>query len=422
MKIYFVLTLAKTFQLTTRAGKMKTLIAVSITISLISGYVGAQTFVLTDSEKGIEQGNWQTDSQKLNLPGPRFSVQQQILHGGKQEGSKVITLTSPGLTIALSPTRGMDILHVNGSGVRLGWDSPVTEVVNPAYINLDSRNGLGWLDGFNEMMVRCGFEWTGHPGVENGTLYTLHGRAGNTPASKVVVEIDDKAPYAVRIRGLLKENTFKKSNLETWTELRYVPGEESFTLHDRLTNRADYPRDYQIIYHSNFGKPLLEEGAIFSAPIKEISPFNDYAKAGLQEWQRYQGPTKGYDEMVFNIVPYADAQGKTLAMLNNKQGDRGVAIGFDTRQLPLLTLWKNTDTERQGYVTGIEPGTNYAYPVKIEREQGRIKQLQPGQSADFELSYTLLKNAEQVQAYQQKVKALQGGHQVKLVPQPIAVE
>ncbi|MFP3787398.1 DUF4432 family protein, partial [Burkholderia sp. SIMBA_024] len=77
-------------------------------------------------------------------------------------------------------------------------------------------------------------------------------------------------------------------------------------------------------------------------------PFNDYAKAGLKDWATYQGPTKGYDEMVFNILPYADAQGKTLAMLHNRRGDRGVAIGFDTHQLPLLTLWKNTDTERQG--------------------------------------------------------------------------
>jgi len=401
---------------------MKKLITISAVISLISCAVNAQTIVLTDTEKGIEQGNWQTDSQKLNITGAGFSLQQQVLHGGKQEGSKVITLSSAGLTIALSPTRGMNILNVKGSDVRLGWDSPVTEVVNPAYINLDSRNGLGWLDGFNEMMVRCGFEWTGHPGVDQGTLYTLHGRAGNTPASKVVIDIAEKAPYEVRIRGLLKENTFKKSNLETWTELRYIPGSQSFSIHDRVTNRADYPRDYEIIYHSNFGKPLLEEGAVFSAPIKEISPFNDYAKAGLKDWATYQGPTKGFDEMVFNILPYADAQGKTLAMLHNRRGDRGVAIGFDTHQLPLLTLWKNTDTERQGYVTGIEPGTNYAYPVKIEREQGRIKQLQPGQSADFELTYTLLKDAEQVKVYQDKIKTLQGSNQPKLVETPIAVE
>lgn len=327
---------------------MKKLLAIGITLALTSWQLSAQTFVLTDAEGSVEKGNWQIGSDALKIKNQHFSIEQKVLHGGRQEGSKVITITSQdGLKIALSPTRGMNLLHVTGKNIRLGWDSPVDEVVNPNTINLESRNGLGWLEGFNEMMVRCGFEWTGHPVVSEGMIYTLHGRAGNTPASKVVVEVSDSAPYTITVRGLLKENSFKKSNLETWTELRYVPGSESFTVHDVLTNKADYPRDYQIIYHSNFGTPILEEGARFVAPVKEISPFNDHAKAGLATWQTYKGPTKDFDEMVFNITPYTDAQGKTLAALVNKAGDKGVSIAFDTHQLPLLTLWKNTDTEKQ---------------------------------------------------------------------------
>ncbi|KAA3667042.1 aldose 1-epimerase family protein [Pectobacterium carotovorum] len=402
---------------------MKKLLAIGITLVLTSWQLSAQTFVLTDAEGSVEKGNWQIGSDALKIKNQHFSIEQKVLHGGRQEGSKVITITSQdGLKIALSPTRGMNLLHVTGKNIRLGWDSPVDEVVNPNTINLESRNGLGWLEGFNEMMVRCGFEWTGHPVVSDGMIYTLHGRAGNTPASKVVVEVSDKAPHTITVRGLLKENSFKKSNLETWTELRYVPGSESFTVHDVLTNKADYPRDYQIIYHSNFGTPILEEGARFIAPVKDISPFNDHAKAGLATWQTYKGPTKDFDEMVFNITPYRDAQGKTLAALVNKAGDKGVSIAFDTHQLPLLTLWKNTDTEKQGYVTGIEPGTNYAYPVTIEREQGRVKKLQPGQSTTFELTYSLLSSADAVQKTEQKVKAIQGDNKTTLTEKPIAIE
>ncbi|WP_237578151.1 DUF4432 family protein, partial [Klebsiella pneumoniae] len=49
---------------------------------------------------------------------------------------------------------------------------------------------------------------------------------------------------------------FKKADLQTLTELRYVPGSNSFSLHDVLTNHADYPHDYQIIYHINFDGTL----------------------------------------------------------------------------------------------------------------------------------------------------------------------
>ncbi|MBJ7223356.1 MULTISPECIES: aldose 1-epimerase family protein [unclassified Brenneria] len=402
---------------------MKKLLVMGISLALASWQLSAQTFVLTDAEGSVEKGNWQISSDAMKIKDQHFSIEQSVLRGGRQEGSKIITINSQnGLKIVLSPTRGMDLLHVTGKNIRLGWDSPVNEVVNPNTINLESRNGVGWLEGFNEMMVRCGFEWTGHPVVSDGMLYTLHGRAGNTPASKVVVDVSEKAPYQITVRGLLKENSFKKSNLETWTELRYIPGSESFTVHDVLTNKADYARDYQIIYHSNFGTPILEQGARFIAPVKDISPFNDYAKAGLKEWQTYQGPTKDFDEMVFNLTPYADQQGKTLAALVNRAGDKGVSIEFDTHQLPLLTLWKNTDTEKQGYVTGIEPGTSYAYPVTIEREQGRVKQLQPGQSTVFELTYSLLSSADAVQKTEQRVKAIQGENKTTLTEKPIAVE
>nr|CBX82572.1 hypothetical protein EAIL5_3752 [Erwinia amylovora ATCC BAA-2158] len=402
---------------------MKKSVLAGVVMAVISGHAAAQSWLLTDAESGVEKGNWQVDSQQLKLSGERFSIEQKVLHGGKQEGSKVLILTSQnGLTIALSPSRGMDLLHVNGHGVRLGWDSPVQEVVNPAYMNLESRNGTGWLEGFNEMMVRCGFEWTGHPVSKDGVLYTLHGKAGNTPASKVEVTVDDRAPHEIRIRGLLKEATFKKAKLETWTELRYVPGSDSFTVDDVLTNQADYPHDYQIIYHSNFGTPILEKEARFIAPLKSVSPFNDYAKKGLKGWDSYGAPTKDFDEMVFNLVPKADASGKTVAALINSKGDKGASIEFDTRQLPLLTLWKNTDTLKQGYVTGIEPGTNYAYPVTIEKQQGRVKQLQPGQSTGFTLTYTLLKDAGAVQEVEQRVRRIQGNQAVAVNETPIAKE
>ncbi len=64
------------------------------------------------------------------------------------------------------------------------------------------------------MMVRCGYEWTGHPVTADGQIYTLHGKAGNTPASLVEVEVADSAPYEIRIRGLVKESTFKSRSAD----------------------------------------------------------------------------------------------------------------------------------------------------------------------------------------------------------------
>lgn len=401
----------------------KTTLALTLLALLGASPVLAKEYVLTDASQNLEKADWKLTSSELGLKVKTpFTITKTTLHGGKQEGSTLLTVDTGALKITVIPTRGMGIYRVESDGIRLGWDSPVTEIVNPAFINLDSRGGLGWLDGFNEMLVRCGYEWTGHPGTENGRLFSLHGRSGNTPASKVVVEIDDQPPHRITLRGLVSEKTFKFSDLETWASVSVTPGERAFHVNDKLTNLSDYPRDYQIIYHSNFGPPLLEGGARFVAPVKEVSPFNDYAVKGLSDWQTYLPPTRDFDEMVFNLKPYADADGKTIAMLKNKAGDKGVAVIYDTQQLPVLTLWKNTDGQRQGYVTGIEPGTNYAYPRPIEREQGRIPQLQPGASQSFDLEYRILNSAEAVNDTEKAIQAILGEQKTQVTEAPMAKE
>lgn len=397
-------------------------ILVGSTLALLSTCGFAKDYVLTDTDTNTAVGNWRITNHNLSIPVP-FSVEKVTLHGGKQEGTEVITIKSGDFILRLSPTRGMGILSVLVDDVRMmGWDSPVNEIINPKFINLDSRGGAGFLEGFNEAMVRCGYEWTGHPVVADGQIYSLHGRAENTPVSRLVVSVQEKAPYTITVKGLIKERTFKKSSLETWATLSYIPGHHSFTVSDTLTNVGDYPQDYQIIYHSNFGTPILEEGAHFVAPVKEISPFNDYAVAGLKTWQTYLGPTRNFDEMVFNVFPYSDAKGNTQVMVKNRNGDKGAGIAFNTNSLPFLSLWKNTDTLKRGYVTGLEPGTDFAYPVTIEREQNRVRKLAPGTSVNFNLTYTMLTDRNAVNAYEEQINAIQGDQKTRVVDKPMAHE
>lgn len=394
-----------------------------LTILIMSSSFSMQAaeFLLTDSEAGTDIGDWKVSSEDLSVESANpFSIEKRRIHGGRQQGVDLLIVDNGVMQITLVPTRGMGIYEVVSGDLRLGWESPVKEIVNPAFIDLESRNGLGWLDGFNEMLVRCGYEWTGHPGVDDdGFLKSLHGRVQNIPASKVSVSIDAQPPHAIRVRGRVDERTFKFSDLVTWTELVVVPGEAMFSLHDQLTNVADYENEYQIIYHSNFGTPILEEGAMISAPAKQVSPFNDYAKAGLEGWQTYLGPTRDFDEMVFNIEPYADDGGNSLAVLHNKTGDMGVAVGFSVNQLPVLTIWKNTDTTNQGYVSGIEPGTSYAYSTKYQRELGLVPKIQPRETKTFDLTYTLLRSKADTDKVLEQVTAIQGDRDIELHEEPL---
>jgi hypothetical protein len=43
-----------------------------------------------------------------------------------------------------------------------------------------------------------------------------------------------------------------------------------------------------------------------SRPYSKVSPFNEKAVGDLSDWQTYRGPTRDYDETVYNVVPYGD--------------------------------------------------------------------------------------------------------------------
>ncbi len=352
------------------------------------------------------------------IPAVAWTVTRRTLHGGVQEGVQLIEINNGRLTCTLIPTRGMGIQQVVCGDLTLGWNSPVKQVVHPSFVDLHDGGGLGWLDGFNEMLVRCGVGWAGHPGEDQGSMLTLHGRIANTPARDVCVVVDEQEPYRIRVRGLVEEKRFKFGVFELWTEVSTVPGSNSLDICDRLVNRSEYDREYQMIYHANFGPPLLQKEARFVAAVKSVAPFDAYAARDLQSFPLYRGPTRDFGEQVYCLSLHGDDRGRTTTMLHNAAADRGVALRYQMESLPHFILWKNTDTETDGYVTGLEPATGFPYNRRIERQQGRVPQLAAGQEIEFHLRIDVLENAEAVASVQDEVTQLQDSRTTEFIPTP----
>ncbi|MBU6400099.1 MAG: aldose 1-epimerase family protein [Verrucomicrobia bacterium] len=413
---------------------MRNLLCLAMTLPGILNAPGAEPFrqVLTSATDGVHLEGWQVSSRELDPQSPvPWSVQKHTLHGGKQEGVDVIVVDNGKLRFTLVPTRGMGVLRVEGRGVRLGWDSPVQEVVHPHYINLQSRGGLGWLEGFNEWLVRCGLEFAGHPGKDKFINnvgdqaemdLTLHGKIANIPASEVEVVIDRDPPHRLRVRGQVNERMFYGPKFELWTELSTEPGADSFRIDDTVTNHGADDQELQVIYHTNYGPPLLQAGARFLAAAKRVVPFNARAAEGVAHYGEYAGPTKGFIEQVYCLYPYAEADGRTMVLLENAAADRAVSLRFSVEQLPYFTLWKNTTAVEEGYVTGLEPGTGFPYNRRIERQFGRVPKLKPGASRRFTLEFALYAGKAQVSRAAAEVERIQGDRQTQVDTEPAKVE
>ena len=349
-------------------------------------------WVLSDHAAGVWVEALDLGPAELGLPGCR--VTKRRLRGGLSDGVDLIQVTCGELTFAILPTRGMGLWRGSFRGLGLGWQAPVHGPVHPAYVVSGERGGLGWLRGFDEWVVRCGLDSNGAPGPDtvldnNGNPITvrldLHGRIANTPAHYVSVTADP-AQEVLQVTGQVAESALFHPLLELQTTISVTPGSSRITVADAVINRQATPAELELLYHCNFGPPFLTAGSRVAVPYHAMAPRDARASDGLGDdpdtasarAAACPAPTAGYVEQCYFFRPAAlPGDGASLAALMAPDCRRAAVVRFDCRQLPCLTLWKNTAATAQGYVIGIEPATNYPNTRAVERAAGRVVNLQP---------------------------------------------
>jgi len=355
-----------------------------------------------------------------------WSVRTYTLRGGLQEGVQVVEVHNGRLSFAVLPTRGMGIWKGQCGKVRLGWDSPVKDPVNPAFITEQDRGGLGWLKGFNEWFVRCGLNSMGAPGMDtvldySGNPYqvplTLHGKIANIPARSVSLEVTDEG---VCVRGEVDETMMFGPALRLATEIRTAFDSGAMSIADTVTNLENNPVEHQMLYHINYGAPLLDDGARMVAPFKQVAPRDPRSTEGIATHDRYGASEIGFVEQAY-LYELAGRRGsrETLALLRNAAGNQGSLLRFSLKDFPCFTLWKNTAGRADGYVTGLEPATSYPNCRRFEREQGRVITLAGGESRSTVITLETLETREAVKSAESEIAKLQETAKAVVRPQPV---
>jgi hypothetical protein len=379
------------------------------------------SIVLTDAKRNVSVKEWTVSSDEFAdaAGGIRWRVAKRQLTGGRQEGVEVIEVDNGLMKFTVVPTRGFNIWTANVGDVRLGWDSPVTEIVHPQFVNLAERGGLGWLNGFGEWISRCGLESMGAPCKDGSQIYTLHGRINYIPASYVEVRLEWTPVPRIVLRGVVDESLMFGPQLRLTSEISTEIGKPALRFDDIVTNISDSPQEMESLYHANFGPPVLGPGAQFIAPVKKVAPRDARAaESAMVDWNLYTGPhPPGYTEQVYLMELYADDAGMTEALLKSADGTKGALVSYDVRNLPFMTLWKNEAPSKAGYVTGLEPGTSFPFPKPVERAAGRIPRLNGGESYQTKVTFRALVSGEEVESAEGAIRRLQRADpQVQITP------
>lgn len=378
-----------------------------------------KTWTLADVEQDIYVDSLMVRPADVGGPATGYSITKRTLHGGLRQGVDVIEVDNGRLRFVVIPTRGMGIWSARLGELRIGWKSPVKGPVHPAFVRTSEASGIGWLDGFDELLVRCGLESNGAPEFnQDGSLrYGLHGKIANIPAHKVEVAVDGQSGQ-IRVTGVVDEARLFGTKLRMVSTVATRAGQPDLTITDLITNLSAEPGELELLYHVNFGLPLVGPGARVVLPVIKAAPRDAAAAANLAEWDTYGPETPGVKEAVFFFELAADAAGWTRVLLHGAAADQGVGLRFNKNQLPWFTLWKNCQAAADGYVTGLEPATNFPNRRSFEKQQGRVIALAPGESRTFELVMEVYPDRPAVAAATQAVAQLQHGQTPAILSKP----
>jgi hypothetical protein len=366
---------------------------------------------LMDAESGTA-GDFRVDAADVPHTSGDWSVTQRTLRGGRSEGVELVEIDNGRMKLAVLPTRGMGIWRAWMDGRMLGWQSPVRGPVHPAFVPISEPSGLGWLFGFDELMCRCGMTSNGAPDFDaQGLLqYPIHGRIANLPAHQVDLVIDG-AKGTISLHGVVEESRFHFEKLRLYTAITTRIESQSVSWHDRIENFGGTATDIQMLYHTNVGLPSLDAGSQLVAAVKEVAPWDAHSAESLVNWHRYPGPQAGFQQQVYYFALLSDEQDDTRVLLKNAAGTSGLELQFNTRQLPCFTQWKNMVASADGYVTGLEPGTNFPNCRSFEAQRGRVVTLDAGASWQARVTMDWHDQAATVNNAEAAIRQLQGDHE-----------
>ncbi len=355
--------------------------------------------------------NWTRSELTARIGDPHqvAGARGSVLTDGKADGVRAVDVsTGSGLAFTVLPGRGMDIPFASFKGRPIGFFSG-TGITNPGYY---AEPGLEWRRSFYAgLLTTCGIANAGAPSTDRGKAFGLHGRVANAAAENLSIDQDwEGDEFTIRLKGTMREAEAMVENLTLTRTVTTRLGATSFRIHDRVTNRGFSPQPLMLLYHFNFGFPLLSPSARVVGPITKTVPRDEEARKdrGVEECLAFPEPVQDYAEKVFFHTMGTRPDGSTFVSLVNRDTGDGTPLGavlrWNRKELPTLTQWKMPC--KGFYVVGLEPGNITPVGRGPLREQGALPMLEGQAEYNVTIDVEVLQSLSDIEAIEKEAVKL----------------
>jgi len=298
-------------------------------------------------------------------PQQLYTLRRVQITQGKAKGTEIIEVcTAGGLQLDILPDAALDIGQARYKGANMtfisknGYDSPAT--IDPYE--------TGFLHSFpGGLLYTCGLRTTGAPHRDGGEWQTQHGRIHSIPAENVGISEEEDS---IVITGTLRETALFGHALELKRTIRIPCMGAEVHVSDEITNLGFKEEEWALLYHCNFGWPLVSADARLILPEnRRTSPRTPFAATGLGLETTFDNPVPGEEERVF----FHEAM-EHEAAIENKTLQTKMRIRW-SENMPILAQWRSMASG--DYVCALEPTNNYIMGRSAERENGTLPLIKP---------------------------------------------
>ena len=216
--------------------------------------------------------------------------------------------------------------------------------------------------------------------------------AHHTPARQVCARgFWDKDDYNIVVEGKVEETSIFGWNLCLTRHISSRLGKNQILIRDVVENAGFEPTPHMLLYHFNFGFPLLDLQTQICFPSADVIPREpELPIEGLDDWLL---PQTGYQERVYYHEQLSTGvDGMTAVTVRNPHFTATskplmARLAWQARNLPVLVQWKMPGEGT--HVLGLEPANCHVEGRLAERERGSLVLLEPGQSAEYNLDFSL---------------------------------
>ena len=323
---------------------------------------------------------------------------------GKAAGVRAIDVkTGSGLRFKIIQDRGMDIADAEFKGVPISWLCK-NGIIAPSFFE---NSETGFLRSFTGgLFTTCGLTQVGTPCQDGDEFLGLHGRISNTPAQKIHIDEtwkDDE--FTLTATGIIRESRLFAENLVLTRQIQCILGESKIFITDTIENEGFEDTPLMILYHYNFGYPIVSKNSRFLIHSDTVKPANDAAMNGDGRYDLFVDPTKNYAYECFVHTMQKGKDAASLAVINESM-NLGVYITYHPEQLPFINEWKMMG--EQDYVLGVEPANCLTEGRSEAGKNNRLQILKAGEKKAVHFEFGVLENLNMINEYK-KNQQYEGG-------------